>query len=239
MACPYAKSIRGLVVYCAAINKKVSSLRYPCKGDYTRCPIYRRAIRAKARAEATRKPEKAEKPVVVVERAEAAPRAEQPVAPAGPATAAPVAAATENTASTGTGAGPVEAEETEGVVVGDGRAACDSLVVAELLISSQYIRAKNGSPKEIIEEVVVESREAENPLFFTGDIRGVGRLRGLAFKGRVTSLYLEKAGEKHCGGDAWSEIVSATGSRAVVRIYVVEPDKLPDNIARVIRSEMG
>ena len=42
MACPYAKNIKGTIAYCELIRKKVSTLRFPCKGNYKRCPIYAR-----------------------------------------------------------------------------------------------------------------------------------------------------------------------------------------------------
>ncbi len=42
MACPYAKNLKGTIAYCELIRKKVSTLRFPCKGNYRRCPIYAR-----------------------------------------------------------------------------------------------------------------------------------------------------------------------------------------------------
>ena len=52
MACPYAKYIKGAVAYCILLNKKVSTMRYPCKGNYRRCPVYiRRGQRQAAGAE--------------------------------------------------------------------------------------------------------------------------------------------------------------------------------------------
>jgi hypothetical protein len=50
VVCPYAKNIRGTIAFCTLINKKVSTLRFPCKGNYTRCPIYQRYATAAAPA---------------------------------------------------------------------------------------------------------------------------------------------------------------------------------------------
>lgn len=39
--CPYAKGVKGTIVHCELAGRKVSSLKYPCKGRYQACPIYR------------------------------------------------------------------------------------------------------------------------------------------------------------------------------------------------------
>ncbi len=54
MACPYAKSIKGTIAYCELIRKKVSTLRFPCKGNYKRCPIYARYTARRREAPAPR-----------------------------------------------------------------------------------------------------------------------------------------------------------------------------------------
>ena len=255
MVCPYAKNIRGLVVYCEAARKKVSSLRYPCKGDYKKCPIYRRAQRAARREEKrAAKPEKpapprpVEAPVPREEKLPAPTPAPQPPAP-GPAPASPVPAVAgaptageeAPVASTSGGVVAVAAappEETS--IVGSGRAACDSLVAAELLIVAQYLRARTGPLRSLVEEIAGDSGKEGGGvvLFFTGDVKGVGRVRGVAYGGRVTSFYFEKAGERYCGREAWEKAVGEAEA-ATIRIYRVELDRVPDNIARVLRAEIG
>ncbi len=92
MVCPYAKSIKGVIVECAAAGRKVSALRYPCRGRYQNCPIYRKA-KERERAAAARSQGQArveaEKPKAPAEQSAA------PEKPVSPPQAQPAAGAAE------------------------------------------------------------------------------------------------------------------------------------------------
>ncbi len=68
MTCPYAKNIKGTIAYCDLLKKKVSTLRFPCKGNYKRCPIYARYT---ARKRAAPAPPIAEESVITERKPEA------------------------------------------------------------------------------------------------------------------------------------------------------------------------
>jgi len=48
--CPYGEK-KGFAVYCKVLRKKVSPLKYPCMGDYTKCPHYREATESLKKVE--------------------------------------------------------------------------------------------------------------------------------------------------------------------------------------------
>ncbi len=79
MVCPHAGQQRGTIIYCNLARRKVSSLRYPCKGNFQLCPIYRAhvrevQVRREARVEVeTPQPMAAREDATLVEAREAQP----------------------------------------------------------------------------------------------------------------------------------------------------------------------
>ncbi len=240
MVCPYAKNIRGAVAYCELLGGKVSTLKYPCKGRYQRCPIYRaRAPRQAAREEAFR-------PV------EEAPRASQEAGAAKPAEpvkatgeAAEVSAKEAAGARAGVEEGPqrsaeVEAaaekearEETikeEAVVAGSGawRAeklvdqVCDTLVQASMVAFAESNRFFSGNLEELL---ALSSDYLDKVIYFNGK-SGNAELRVALYRGLVVGVeYVGPEGDRSCGESAIKHInpsLNVTGM-----IYIVSLSALP------------
>ncbi len=207
--CPYAKGVKGTIVYCELAGRKVSSLKYPCKGRYQACPIYRaRAGRRTARRVAEEKPQPAERveearPSAAEERpveAEApAPtsRAEEslPEAPS-PPPPAPVAAEPSVRES------PPSAEAVKAFTVKPGRAVCDPLFQANVILNAEESRDFQGT----LQEIAALSRGKKDVIvYFAGTVTASGgQIRLVAYDGVVASVQVEPSrGEPpKCGAEA-------------------------------------
>lgn len=189
MACPYAEQIKGTIAKCSLLNRKVSTMRYPCKGNYRRCPVY---IRRAAQRETVREalPEQPAKPKVE----------ERPPAPVAPSIqeereSPRVEERVEKVEARR------EAEVTRPVanVFKPSKALCDSLVLASLTVSSKAEGIYRGPLSGLVNEL--KNRLTDDIiLFVVGDYRDY-KIR-LLFKGGTARYSLEKGGNPICGDDA-------------------------------------
>jgi len=216
LACPYAKSIRGTVAYCSVVNKKVSTLRYPCKGNYKRCPLYIRysAKIAKAREAAASeapggeaRPEPVQKPV-------------EPQKPQPPTAATAGAGGAVATASEPTVAGPAPPP---GRVVRPSKALCDSLILASLTVAGESVGKYRGPLRELAERLRGEVREGRF-IFVTGDVDGY-KFRAL-FAGNVVT-YSFARGSPICGEEAERLYEELKDREIDAMIYLVRWDRIP------------
>jgi len=207
--CPHAKRVKGTIVYCELAGRKVSSLKYPCKGRYQACPIYRaRAGRRPARREeveerpqpvgrvesveevarAAPEPEPVEAEAVAAPREEEAPPAAPPAAPV-----AGEAAVRES---------PPNSEAVTAFPVKPGRSVCDPLFQANVILKAEESRDFRGT----FQEIAALSRGREGTLiYFAGTITDVGaQVRLVAFNGVIVSVQVEPGrGETaKCGEEA-------------------------------------
>ncbi len=199
MACPYAKKIRGTIAFCTLLNRKVSTLRYPCKGNYRRCPIY---IRYQARAAAPQGPAP-----------EPAPPAPQTAPTAPPAQPAPAPA--EEKAPTGPGGG----------VVRPSKSLCDSLILAALITSGVAVDRFRGSLASLIEALQDKTRGNDKLLFFVGQTGDVS-VRMLAHKGNVVYAF-EKELSPICGNEASSLLEQRRNETVDGIIYEIKWEDIP------------
>ncbi len=180
MVCPYAKQIRGSIAICTLINRKVSTLRYPCKGNYRRCPIY---LRYAARTvEAPRRVEREE----IVKPGERAPPARVERVEEKPPTISP-----------GGEARPIPTRERG--VFRPSESLCDSLILASLTVASKPIGIARGKISDLVERAREHVRE-ESIVFILGDIGGY-RMR-LLYMGTLATYSFEKEGRAFCGEEA-------------------------------------
>ncbi len=212
MACPHAKYIKGTIAYCSLVNKKVSTLRYPCKGNYRRCPIYVRYARARpapaprpAPAQAQREQEPPQARPPARQEPVEAPRVQEPARPSAPAPA------------------PTPPLEAGGEFV-PSEALCDSLVLASLIASATSVGVYRGPLRGVVEE-------ARRHLSGEGFLFVVGRVGGYQFRaiysGKVFKYTFEEAGKPLCGEDA-EKLLRELGDAALdAVIYRVSWESIP------------
>ncbi|MCE4620397.1 MAG: hypothetical protein F7C33_05165 [Desulfurococcales archaeon] len=215
MVCPYAKQIRGSIAFCQLIRKKVSTLRYPCKGNYKRCPIY---LRYGARAAPPPRPRPEERP-----RAEAKPpeeavkptvREERPAPPikAEEAKREPAPTAPPSTRSGGPG------------VLKPSEALCDSLVLAGLTVAAKPLGIARGKLEDVVENAR-QYLDKESFVFILGDIAGY-RMR-ILFAGNHATYSFEKAGTPICGSEAEQILGKVRGEEFNGIYYRVKLEDVP------------
>lgn len=214
MPCPYAEEIKGTIAKCRLLNKKVSTMRYPCTGNYKRCPVY---IRMGGEA-AGAPPVEREAPPLQVESVEAPAkppeaRAEAPPTPP-PTPAMP--------------AEPVVSGEVKGVqarVFEASRSLCDSLILASLTVSSRAVGIYRGPLRDAAEKLKGHL-EAGSILFIVGDYEGY-RVR-LLYGGQTARYSFEKGGVAVCGEEA-KRILEELGLEATLDgiVYAVRLSEIP------------
>ena len=225
MACPYARDIRGAVAYCSLLGRKVSTLRYPCKGRYQRCPVYRaRAPREAVEAIQPPPPPKApeEKPTAEEARPVEARREEasEIQAPSESVVEAPAAEAP------GEEARPVEAEAVEEerrwraeTLV---EQACDALVQASLVAFAEANNAFSGT----LEDLLRLSTDYEGKVVYFRGRFGEREVGLLVYQGVLIGAHsAEPGGGTACGEKAAEGLnLSATLSGMV---YITSLTALP------------
>ncbi len=214
MVCPYAKQIRGSIAFCQLIRKKVSTLRYPCKGNYKRCPIY---LRYGARAAAAPRPRPEEKPKAEakpsVEAVKPAEREEKPIVPVRVEEAKPEPVPTTPPAR---GGGPSVLRPSE--------ALCDSLVLAGLTVAAKPLGIARGRLEDVVENAR-QYLDKESFVFILGDIAGY-RMR-ILFAGNHATYSFEKAGMPICGGEAEKVLEKVKGEEFNGIYYRVKLEDVP------------
>jgi len=214
VACPHAKQIRGTIAYCALLNRKVSTLRYPCKGNYRRCPVY---IRHAARARPAETPKPA--PQAPPEQ-QAPPREEpKPAPPAAEAQARPAA-----------GEGPGRLEPSE--------ALCDSLVLAGLIAVSRRLGSYRGPLRGLLAEAS-KYLTGKGFLFIVASFPEKGNLQlRLLYAGDKATYAFERDYAGVCGEEASRLFDELAGERVDAIIYLVNWEEIPLHRDRVAR-ELG
>lgn len=241
MVCPYAEWVKGTVAKCMLLNKKVSILRYPCKGNYRRCPVYiRRAPRREAEAQPAQPTETAEitveKPIppARVQRQQGPEKAtvqeEKPVAPAvgrgEPRSVERPPVAEEKTGEAVKHVGEGHERRAGGVFKGS-KVLCDSLVLASLTVSSHAETIYRG-PLSGLKAELDKHVSSESIVFFVGDY-GDYKLR-ILYNGHTMRFSLEKAGRTLCGEEA-EKLIQELGSESIIDIdgviYTVKLSDIP------------
>ena len=220
VACPYAKSIRGTVSHCSLVNKKVSTLRYPCKGNYRRCPIYirygARAARPAARPRQQAQPRR--------EQVEAQSR--QAAAPQPAAQAAPSVNVRE--------APPAPRGTTARGELRPSEALCDSLILASLTVAGRSIGVYRGPLEGLVREL--EGKYERGKFVFVVGTVGGYKFRALYAGGVVTYSFAREA--PICGQDAEKLLGQLRGEYLDAVLYEIDWNNIPlwrDRIA----SEIG
>ncbi len=209
MACPYAKYIKGTIAYCTLLDKKVSTLRYPCKGNYRRCPIY---VRRAGRAPRPRQEQAARREAEAQAREAPSRASQQAPAPAPAPRPAPAAAA------------PGEVRPSE--------ALCDSLVLASLIAGSRALATYRGPLSGLLAEASRHVGEG-GFLFIVGRVAGY-QVR-LLYAGKTATYAFEKDLQPVCGDDARGLWERLRGENVDAVIYSVEWERVPlwrEQIAR-------
>ncbi len=239
MACPHAKTIKGAVAYCGIVKKKVSTLKFPCKGDYRRCPIYVRAKPQVGTAEESEpsqppkaeKREEAPKPIGQtaktasarteekgVEPHEEAPKPESIVADLGKPVESDHEQKTEK---------PIEKPavmETSRIIWQPGGALCDSMVIALLLVSSKSIGTYRGGYDGL--EDLLKKMETNGVFYYVAGDVDSWRVRFTYANMKVFGLSVEKDGQLICGDEALRLIQPLEEKNFDVVIYSVSWDDL-------------
>ena len=231
MACPHAKTIKGAVAYCNVVKKKVSTLKFPCKGDYRRCPIYVRA----QQVEAERKP--AQEARHEAKQAETTKPVEAPLKPAevikeGGAAGPPQPVITQPTPKVEPASRiqetiekPVEekpATKPTRIVWQPGGALCDSMVIALLLVSSKSIGTYKGEYDGL--EEMLKGMETNGVFYYiAGDVDSL-RVRFTYANMKVFGLSVEKDGRLICGDEALQVLQPIEKRKFDVVIYSVSWD---------------
>ncbi len=243
MACPYARDIKGAVAYCSLLGKKVSTLRYPCKGRYQRCPVYRaRAPREtievpqppppirpeeKPRAEEA-KPEA--KPVEPVE-APQGPEAPQAPAPSESAVEAPQAGATSEEAQPSEAEAAEEAKRwrSEKLV----EQACDALTQASLVAFAEVNNVFSGS----LEELLRLSTDYEGKIVYFRGRAGEREVGLLVYQGVLIGAHsTEPEGGVTCGDKAIEGLSLSTMISGIV--YIASLTALPA-LQEAVKAVLG
>lgn len=237
MACPHAKTIKGAVAYCNVVKKKVSTLKFPCKGDYRRCPIY---VRARQQIEVEREPtqetrqqakpqEPATKPAEEpLKPAEA--RKEETTGPPQPAAAKYAPIAEQASKPKETVEKPIEEKPTvekpaakpARIIWQPGGALCDSMVIALLLVSSKSIGTYKGGYDGL--EEMLKGMETNGIFYYiAGDVDSL-RVRFTYANMKVFGLSVEKDGRLICGDEALQILQPIEKRKFDVVIYSVSWD---------------
>jgi len=198
VACPYAKKIRGTVAFCSIINKKVSTLRYPCRGNYKRCPIY---VRYRARAAAP----------------SAAPAEETPQAQPAQPSQAPAKRTPAPAAPTPAPAG--------GPSVKPSKSLCDSLILAALITSARATDRFTGPLRDAVRVLADKTRGNNKLLFFVGQVGGMS-VRMLAHKGVVVYAF-ERGGSPLCESSAAEAFEQNSEARVDGILYEIKWEDIP------------
>lgn len=194
MACPYAEQIKGTIAKCSLLNKKVSTMRYPCKGNYRRCPVYiRRGVQRelpKPVEETTPKQEAPPTPAPPP-----TPRVKKPEAPAPRVEKQPVKVERPSEK-------PVEMVKPKPAPVESfkpSKALCDSLILASLTVSSKAEGIYRGPLNDLLDQLRSHLSD-DTILLVVGDYDEY-KIR-LLFKGKSARYSLEKGGQPICGDEA-------------------------------------
>ncbi len=237
MACPHAKTIKGAVAYCNVVKKKVSTLKFPCKGDYRRCPIY---VRARQQIEVereltqetrqqTKPPEPATKPAETQPKPSEA-KEEETIGPPQPAAAQSAPIAEQASEAQETVGKPVEEKpaiekstvKPTRIVWQPGGALCDSMVIALLLVSSKSVGTYKGGYEGL--EEMLKGMETNGVFYYiAGDVDSL-RVRFTYANMKVFGLSVEKDGRLICGDEALQILQPIEKRRFDVVIYSVSWD---------------
>ncbi len=206
MACPYAKNIRGTVAYCSLLGKKVSTLRFPCKGNYKRCPIY---IRYSGRQRA---PERRAKPQTPPPETVQTPQPRKETPAQAPQIEASTArtVAEERPASTGN--------------IKPSEVLCDSLILAALLASGTLVDRYNGDFAGLLS--TLNAKHAGGELIFIVGHLGSYSLRALYRSGKLVYAF-ESNGVTICGADAEKLLEDNINMPLDAILYKVEWENIP------------
>ncbi len=219
MACPYAKYIKGAVAFCTLLNKKVSTMRYPCKGNYRRCPVYlrrgqRQAPPARPREEAAPQPPARPAPETPQQPAQQA-RPPEPARVEEPAPA-PAPRPAQSPGSVGAARPPSALRPSE--------ALCDSLVLASLLAASEGVGKYVGPLIDLFPE-------AGKYTGGEGFVFAVGRVAGysirILYAGRVATYAFEKDLQPICGDEAEALLKKLLNEKVDAIVYRVDWDRVP------------
>ncbi len=201
MACPYAANIKGAVAYCKILNKKVSTLKYPCKGNYKRCPVYiRRPIEIKPvqKIQEEVKPEESIEKPVIEEKPKVTPVVQKPVAQPTPSEVKTV---------------------NRNIKWKPGKAICDTLLLTLLVTVSETIGIVKGSYRDL-EEKLLEVGTNGSFVFIVGNIDAF-KVKFTYSSKLVFSLMAERDGNQLCGEDALKEIEPLEKRRFDLVLYSV------------------
>lgn len=194
MVCPYAEQIKGTIAKCSLLNKKVSTMRYPCKGNYRRCPVYiRRVVQRelpKPVEEITPKQEAPPTPAPPP-----TPRVKKPEAPAHRVEKQPIKVERPSDK-------PVEMVKPKPAPVESfkpSKALCDSLILASLTVSSKAEEIYRGPLNDLLDQLRSHLSD-DTILLVVGDYDEY-KIR-LLFKGKSARYSLEKGGQPICGDEA-------------------------------------
>jgi len=231
VACPHAKQIRGTIAYCALLNRKVSTLRYPCKGNYRRCPVYvRHAARARPAVEASEHQLQAP----------AKPATEQvkPVEEHAPTRQPEPAASSPPRAEPAPQRAPAPPAEGGPRVVEPSEALCDSLVLAGLIAVSRRLGTYRGPLRGLLAEA---SRylQGEGFLFIVANFTGRPRLQAkLLYAGDKATYAFEQNYSSICGEEARRLFGDLADEEVDAIIYLVRWEEVPLHRDRVA-EELG
>ncbi len=211
MPCPYAKEIRGTTAYCTLLKKKVSTLRFPCKGNYKRCPVY---IRYGGRARVAPAPRREEK-------TRPAPKQTLPQPTTPPA---PQQAQTPVTTQTPPQPASLPAPSPAGANIVPSEALCDSLILAALLTSGRAVETYRGPLRGLL-DYLNKKVPSDKLIFVIGPV-GEHSFRGLYFNGKL-SFAFEKSGTPVCGAEA-ERVLKEHGDDSIdAIIYEVAWEMIP------------
>ncbi|MCE4605022.1 MAG: hypothetical protein F7C08_00585 [Desulfurococcales archaeon] len=205
MVCPYATNVKGAVAYCTIINKKVSTLKYPCKGNYKRCSIYARRP-VKKPAKEIQKP-KVEAPPVPAE-----PRQEETK----PIIAEPPKVEPKEPVA------PVQQRRevsTTKIQWRPGKAICDSLLLAVLVSVAEAVGVVRGSYRDL-EGKLLSLHTNGSFIFIVGRVDKT-RVRMVYSSGYVFSMMAEQDGNTICGQDALKQLEPITDRILDLVLYSV------------------
>ncbi len=185
MVCPYASRIKGAVAYCTILNKKVSTLRYPCKGNYKRCPIYaRRPVKIEKEEKVATPSIAEEKPVAIP----AQPR-QQPTIETVPETSKAVAKEES-----------IPERPQLRIKLYPGGNICDSILLALLVSVAEAIGVFKGKYNELEEKLL--SIGTNGAFVFAAGKADEYRIRFAYSRNTIFSIMVEVDGTQKCGNEA-------------------------------------
>ncbi|MCE4599662.1 MAG: hypothetical protein F7C81_05635 [Desulfurococcales archaeon] len=220
MPCPYAQDVRGAVAYCQLARRKVSTLRFPCKGNYRVCPIYvRLAHIAQAGESYQRREQPPARPAqrqVAQETPQQQPaqaRVERVEQPRPPEIEKPREKVEE------------EAPPKKTVEWGSGEAICDSLILALLISAASTLDVYRGDYQGLVNKLLELDTDPQSFLLLVGTLNGA-TVRATYKDYKVFSIMAEVEGETLCGGKALEELGSVKERKFDLVIYRVRWDAL-------------